>query len=379
MFDDGQPIYLGEEQDRNRHSISLKTGFYLFCNDPDNLVEQYRIVHSLLAMKNDRRFISRLRRGLFCLFMAVRDAVKKECKSLNGKITSIGLTIPAQWTMDFQDQYQAIISEVFEIPAPDIIFHTETEAMAHVLLTDYQHRLSLTEPLNVIVFLDFGGHNMVRDLDVMGPSASANGSCHPTRTGLFSASCKDQLGRASIGSARSSVSIYFSSTLKPVLTKFNSGAAGGSELWEYEIGELCRQKVKSLYDCFPSRESKKDFLDRFNAEKMRLGPVSNNQKGSFRAYVEEADSGRVYKLILDAAEIDDAFERALAGPLDIATNAVKLTAAACKNHDPVIQPKVVVSGGSCRNLALMARLRQICKEASIEQLTFTSELNIKLE
>ncbi|KAI8316435.1 hypothetical protein K4K61_007341 [Colletotrichum sp. SAR11_59] len=176
-FEPGKPVYLGEDGDPDRHEISLKYAFYILVDEADHgkdsFFEQYALVNPLRKYRNDVDFRQRLRRGLVELFSAVRDMAREQCESEGLRITSIGLSVPSQWTIEFEDVYRDIIAEVFDEltrPEEQICFHTETEALAHFLLRNHIKQLlgvhtfrelkrnsSAHKPL---LFLDFGGHNM---------------------------------------------------------------------------------------------------------------------------------------------------------------------------------------------------------------------------
>lgn len=174
-------MYLGENGDPDRREISLKYAFYILVDEAghgkDRFFEQYALVNPLRKYKNDVAFRQRLRRGLVELFSAVRDMAREQCRSQGLRITSIGLSVPSQWTIEFEDVYRDIIAEVFDEltrPKEQIRFHTETEALAHYLLRNHLKQLvgeqtfreikrnsSAHKPL---LFLDLGGHNMVSAL-----------------------------------------------------------------------------------------------------------------------------------------------------------------------------------------------------------------------
>ena len=161
-FEDEEQIYLGGIPDPDRQSISLKYGFYILANASDELLEQYPLVGPLLQKKDDPQFRDRLFRGLKQLFSPIHQRIKAICDRNRLHVTAIGLSIPAQWTLDFEDVYRGIVAQVFKHPSSDIFFHTETVALAHHLFTRNAEEFELIGDMDVVLFFDFGGHNMVR-------------------------------------------------------------------------------------------------------------------------------------------------------------------------------------------------------------------------
>jgi hypothetical protein len=197
VFDVDGPIYMGEAVDLTRESISLKYGFYPLTGCSDELLQEYRLLDEISKHSLDSAFQERLRQGLRDLFARLSRRVREVCSAHHLKVTNIGLSTPSQWTLDFEDLYREIVAEAFRHPAPDIIFVTETEALAHLVFTDHLDQLhdvhapetqdpddqSLAdedaeeensadggwedgdlegqEADDVVLVLDFGGHNMV--------------------------------------------------------------------------------------------------------------------------------------------------------------------------------------------------------------------------
>lgn len=177
-FGPDQQVYFGEKGNKKRQEISLKYAFYVLVPEADHgedkFFEQYALVSPLREKQHDPAFREKLRQGLVDLVSAVRAMVQEQCKSRGLRVTSIGLSVPSQWTMEFEDVYRDIVAEVFDeetSPKKQISFHTETEALAHFLLEHHLEQLLGQEMLfaiqrnriahKVLLFLDFGGHNMV--------------------------------------------------------------------------------------------------------------------------------------------------------------------------------------------------------------------------
>ncbi|KAL0941658.1 uncharacterized protein CTRU02_204421 [Colletotrichum truncatum] len=342
-FDTDQPVYIGELIDPKRQGISLKYAFYVLVNESDhgedNLFKQYSLVNPLRRHKDDPNFIFRLETGLRDLFSAVRKLATQQCKNRRLKITSIGLSIPSQWTLDFEDAYRRIIIDVFGVPRDGIFFHTETEALAHFLLQD--HRALLLESgdeegecdsvadYEVLLFLDFGGHNM-------------NGCIFNVVYGKE----RDQNKDAS-----------FYGISEPF------GAGGGSEHWAYNIGELFLRKL----DRFPGykithRERQKQ-LEWFHRNKDCLGPLQE---------LEMIDFGGDMDIDLLPEEINNCFEQSVEEILNIAKSNIEMV-----SQLKGVTPVVVVSGGTAKHVVIKRRLKDICSKNGIQKLRFVADLNIE--
>ncbi|KAK0649831.1 hypothetical protein B0T16DRAFT_137007 [Cercophora newfieldiana] len=166
VFDkDGSPsaddIYLVDREDPNRLSVSAKYVFYALADASDTLLEQYPLLHHLMTKKKDPSFKDRLRRGMIQLLTVLRDRAMAVCKARNWHVRKIGLTIPVQWTLEFEEVYCGLVSEVFQIDPGVVYFFTETEALARYLFKHHGAQIDPNEQHNAVMFYDYGGHNMV--------------------------------------------------------------------------------------------------------------------------------------------------------------------------------------------------------------------------
>lgn len=162
IFDDDGPAYLGEEVDPMRKSCSLRYGFYALVKPLSNILQGFGLLDELMARKDDPVFLGRIRRGLAELFATVRKRVLQICAQKRYYIHTISLTIPAQWTLEFEDLYRDIIGEVFEHPRDHIWFNTEIEALVHYLFNYYRQELGFqAHGVDRLLITDHGGHVMV--------------------------------------------------------------------------------------------------------------------------------------------------------------------------------------------------------------------------
>jgi len=161
-FDAG-PAYL-DEVSWTRPGMSGKYSMYCFAGASDELLEQYPLVRQITDRRGDKSLEYRLRRGVRGLFETIRQAAVAICQVEKLRITKIGLTIPVQWTLDFETSYREIVSQAFsDIDPAQIHFFTESEALARYLFRYHNRELDPTgKRYGSMMFLDFGGHNMVR-------------------------------------------------------------------------------------------------------------------------------------------------------------------------------------------------------------------------
>lgn len=193
------PVYyphpeLEPEVVEGRRPMSLKYGMYLLANASANLTKEYPAVEHVCELRDDIEFRARARRGLVELLAKVLQRVHDICQHLYLRITRVGLTVPVQWTLDFEDVYADIIIDAFRMHADtkggvhfaidkqDIYFVTETEALAAYMFDSELDKLRPAEgrienKWDYFLFFDFGGHNMV--------SRNFNRSCNPPWHSLF--------------------------------------------------------------------------------------------------------------------------------------------------------------------------------------------------
>jgi hypothetical protein len=164
VFDDApsgdESVYLEEGEYETRQSISAKYVFYALAEISDTLLEQYPPVYQLNAKKQDPEFKAKLRRALAVLLSALRRRAMAVCRARKLRIAKVGLTIPVQWTLEFEEIYRGLVAEVFEIQQEIIYFFTETEALARYLFKYKAAQMDPEGKHNTVLFFDFGGHNM---------------------------------------------------------------------------------------------------------------------------------------------------------------------------------------------------------------------------
>ncbi|KAK1975630.1 hypothetical protein LZ30DRAFT_343634 [Colletotrichum cereale] len=326
-FEPEGPVYLGGDVDPNRRPISLKYAFYALAeaNKKDDMLKQYVLVTPLTSQKGNPAFRDRLMQGLRELFLVLRGRIDSMCFLYSLKVRTIGISIPSQWTLDFERVYREIIVDVFEHPPEKISFHSETEALAHTLLRN--HRIALPEcsdnMYDVYLFLDFGGHNM-------------NGCIFNVVHGQDHDASFYRIGDS-------------------------FGAGGGSEQWSYHVGEKFANLVSTLRRRRLTSEEWKMFTDQFNSCKPRIGPSNSDGRLKIGGW----------DMTLDSTFINNSFELAHRNVLEKAKDLI-----AEVSQLRVATPYVIVSGGTAKHKTVQDRLRTICKDHGLHEPLFSNEWSI---
>lgn len=145
----------------------------------------------------------------------------------------------------------------------------------------------------------------------------------------------------------------------------STGVGGGSEQWEYNVGEAAVAMVAAV----GKPEVKQEFLDTFNRKKGMLGPGID--KGF--NFVWDSD-GSPTSIMISTEKLQKCFAAALKPTLETAESRVQ----ELKTLRGV-DFQVVVSGGTARHQALKENLRDICRNNGIPEPIFTDNLDITFE
>ncbi|RYP64029.1 hypothetical protein DL769_006809 [Monosporascus sp. CRB-8-3] len=297
-------VYVGDDPDPERESVSLKYAFYILANGSDELLEQYPLLDKFRNQKHDPVLRKRLQQGLDQLFSRFFGRVK-------------------DWTLEFEDVYRDIVARAARIvntSAIEIFFVTETQALAHFICSKYLEIL-IRHPsrtgYEVFLFLDFGGHCMNSCIYHVAYDADNEPSFY--------------LMGAAIG------------------------AGGGSELWEYNVLQKAIEfiEVELGRPGAISNEHKQRLRDDFDREK---GRHALEESKSFRFEAAGLD-GKLLEICLGPEPITSCFDDALERPLGKVEEQLQQLAAM-----GVEKPQVVVTGGTARHRGLRARLIELCNE-----------------
>ncbi|KAK1756671.1 hypothetical protein QBC47DRAFT_400302 [Echria macrotheca] len=337
VFDDSGPVYLIDRHDPSRQSVSAKYVFYALANASDALLEQYPSVHPLMARKDDQSFLERLREGVVALLSVLQDLISTMCLRKRLRIARVGLTIPVQWTLEFEDVYRALVCEVFGLDTRSIFFYTETEALARYLFKFHSHELDPDNRYDSIAFFDFGGHNM--NGCVFGVARDED---HPEANSFFRAG-------------------------KPF------GAGGGSEQWEHHIGEWFSRLWTEVIGSPPPPEHREDALSRFRIQK---GRKAEDVPEKITLTFALDDEGSSWRVNLTRKTIEEAWRKGLDRPLDKAQHEISRLVK-MEENDRIHAALVVVSGGTARNPAVKSRMLEICERRGVP-VVFTDDFDIHI-
>ncbi|KAK4235727.1 hypothetical protein C8A03DRAFT_36422 [Achaetomium macrosporum] len=337
VFDDiSQKVYLPDEEDPGRQWVSAKYVFYPLANASDALLEQYPLVHHLMERKDEPEFGRQLRRGMITLLSVLRYAADAICREHGLLIVKIGLTIPVQWGLEFEDVYRDLVMEVFDIDVERIYFFTETEALSRYLYKFHRHRLDPNDKHNAILFFDFGGHNMNGCL-----FGIARDQDRPDGNGFFR-----------VGGP--------------------FGAGGGSEQWEHHVDEFVSDQYFQQTGVPPPPHERQHFLSEFQKQKGKQTDLRKAISVSFTL----PDYAGTWRATLTLEDISQAWEKGLRGPLRTAKREISRLAEKMR-QGMVSKPLVVVSGGTVRNPAVKSHMLALCNAKDIP-VVFTDEFDVRI-
>ncbi|KAG8167379.1 hypothetical protein KVR01_003068 [Diaporthe batatas] len=186
-FDNKQPnppghwIYPGNNVEPGRQAISSKLAMYAVVGLTDEFAAQSGQIRSLIEQANNEPQLKQnIRIGIQQILLAVlREASKFfgcDPDTSRGEIDAIALTIPAQWAIEFEEEYGQLLTnawhQVFPVAAPQFIFLSEGQTNMHyafyrgTLATRYdreglkaRHFFELGRTRNAVLVIDAGGHS----------------------------------------------------------------------------------------------------------------------------------------------------------------------------------------------------------------------------
>ncbi|KAF4833879.1 hypothetical protein CGCTS75_v003489 [Colletotrichum tropicale] len=325
---DGGPVYSPDAQCRGRRQVSVKWVF----GDGKELDSNHPLRAELDGCFRRDDFKKRCKDGLKSIVKIVAKGVEEKCKLEGWQVTGLGVSVPATWTYDEQDEYKALLKGAFtskaiqQVLERNLYFHTEVEAFAHYLMHNAQkYRAIFPKTADTTVLgLDFGGFSM---------------SGCPFRA--RASPCVDAAAFFRLGDP--------------------FGAGGGTEHWESYISEFCTEET--LKPDGPDR--KKSFLD----ENLRAQLLESFHQQIAESGVETFREMRLHANISDSipvlipeSVVKATFEAATKVPLDMAQ---KHNNELGRLYGASHQCRVVVTGGSARHFEVQRRLRQYCKDAGL--------------
>jgi len=142
--------------------------------------------------------------------------------------------------------------------------------------------------------------------------------------------------------------------LAPVTNQ--AGVGGGSESWEYKLGQLCFGEYlhhSSGSELLP--RSKRDILEDFNVKKRKLGPDAPWHDRDFIHELQEPQ----WKVRIHASQVKQLCKDALRQPLLLAEQQIKIFSQLGGRGVPLM---IVVSGGSAKHPYVQEQLKAYCEK-----------------
>ena len=179
-FGDGRggKVYMDNKVDYGRTAASIKPIFIVLADlDLDtikSLLSEYPHADKILKRleRQDTRFQKNLKAAIdgYCKF--VKGRIVATCEFERLRVVSVGIATPTQWPEEVEEfMAEMFLQKVFRHPKcfdvsrRDIVFHSETQALAHYV---FAHVGTQLQPPGVaesdILFLDFGGQNLVSSI-----------------------------------------------------------------------------------------------------------------------------------------------------------------------------------------------------------------------
>lgn len=174
----GEMVYPGNNRLLGRRSISSKLGMYAVVGISDDIARQSPELQDLRALVHQKPELKQvIRIGIeqimYCVLFKVRNS-----STLPRGLDAIALTVPAQWTIEFEDEYGELLvsawERVFDSAAPQLIFLSEGQTNAHYAFYrdtfsaayDRQHLshrdfFDIGRSKNGVLLIDAGGHSTV--------------------------------------------------------------------------------------------------------------------------------------------------------------------------------------------------------------------------
>ncbi|TGJ85641.1 hypothetical protein E0Z10_g3083 [Xylaria hypoxylon] len=340
-IDGRDTIYNGNVALPSRPSLSAKVSFPALVGESSGLnlhQKGYELVLRHIDLLKDDDVRKRAQQGIEALLHVISRDVYRQCSIIPPGliIRAIALSIPAHWTLEFEDLYRAMITKSFKYKG-DIFFLTEAEALAHYLYREHRPILVPAQDDDegsIVLIMDFGGHNMnACVIHIAGGSDEDPGFYHLTKAG---------------------------------------DAGGGSEQWEHYIAQECLQEmiregfIKPQHDATPKQ--RQSILDDFNRFK-RDHCEDTNADFEFQ-YLKRR--GGTERLCLGADKIAAAHEKAFESALQKADAMIK-EAANLSNKTA----RIIVTGGSVKSKLTREKLEKQCREHKmIDGLEFISQQGV---
>ena len=133
----------------------------------DLFFEELPHAREIILQGDDPAFQARCEDALDSLFRTLHARLVEFCTEEGLVVKYVALSIPVQWTMEFEELYTKSVAKAFgwrpEEAFDRTFFVSESEALANCIFEEMNTKGLLAKHDSVQLF-DFGGHNMVSTL-----------------------------------------------------------------------------------------------------------------------------------------------------------------------------------------------------------------------
>ncbi|KAK3502297.1 hypothetical protein B0T13DRAFT_486935 [Neurospora crassa] len=330
-LDDDAPAYDPSVRRRQFEPVALKYGFYLLARELDKAAMQHPIAKDL-SFYDCPELQGKFYSGLVALFRSTRARMDAMVPALWGPALTdnrtndqICVTLPGQWNSAFKEVYLNVLADAFNIHRKvvdkHVTFITESDAWAHMRLGPGSggHHYREDHDEEVVLILDFGGHMMVRWINLL-------------------------------------------------------RAPGGGELLMHYLLEHADDLFLSQTGRTLSPREKSGIRDYFANLMMHLGPSSSNNAQWTTTYELQVitDTGGRVRIDISRAAACHFWECAYRHPLKVVAQQFGLLKRIVE--DCKVATSVLISGGSLENDNLYSPLhrclKQLAEDAGLKDLQF---------
>lgn len=156
--------------------------------------------------------------------------------------------------------------------------------------------------------------------------------------------------------------------------QISPGFVGGGEQFDYFIGEYCEQYIREHLRQEPDAGVKQSLINMFHTKKQDLGPDFEYDYEDHELYLTWGSSIRV---TLSPEVLEDAFNKALGGPLAHADNLLFKASQVMAGRGNR-GPWAIVTGGTSRSKVLQARLTSMCESKGFRKPLFVEDDSVSI-
>ncbi|KAI7782606.1 hypothetical protein LA080_013094 [Diaporthe eres] len=339
----GEVVYPGNNRLPGRRSISSKLGMYAVVGISDEVARQspeLQALRVLVCQKPELKQIIRvgIEQIMYCVLRKVHESLRLNPAPMPRVLDAIALTIPAQWTIEFEEAYGELLlsawERVFGGRAPQLIFLSEGQTNAHyAFFRDTVAAAHDRQHLSHRDFFDIGRYkNCVLLIDAGG---------HSTNTSLVTV-CreKNQL------------------EIRP-----DQGAIGGTALWAWHVLERAKAKWEQSrpLEAMPV-EIENQILKIFY---LNCPDYRDHTVAPFDIYNLDCDPNREsFHHLLSPEQLVETFEDAHFYAFSLIEEGIVQLKTLQRSCERI---KIVIGGGSAQGAMWLARMTSLCTKYQMEE------------